>query len=81
MQLVSADTTIFKKKIKIFFAHEKLKKPSSKVAHNSQLYFFSSTGLAALKTHFWQKKEFKGLTVSPFYILLGANAFSVKIDR
>ena len=35
MQLFSADTTIFLKNVSDFFAHEKLKKPSSKVSHNS----------------------------------------------
>ena len=37
MQLFSADTTIFKKKI----APKNMKKPTSKVAHNWPQFFFS----------------------------------------
>ena len=40
MQLFSADTTIFSKKFKIFFAREKKKKLSSKVGHNNSLLDF-----------------------------------------
>ena len=39
MQLFSADATMFSKKI--FFAHKKLKKPPSKVAHNRPKPFIS----------------------------------------
>ena len=35
MKLFSADATMFLKKIQIFFDHQKLKKPPSKVAQNS----------------------------------------------
>ena len=41
MQLFSADATMFKKKINIFFAPENMKKPPSKVAHNRPRTFFS----------------------------------------
>ena len=44
MQLFSADAAIFSKKIK--FAHENMKKRTSKVAHNQPQFFFS-TGPAA----------------------------------
>ena len=37
---------IFKKKLNLFFAHESIKKPASKVAHNRPQTFFSSTGPA-----------------------------------
>ena len=47
MQLFSADATIFSKKIKIFFAHKKLKKKPSKVAQkNSNPLFFLTTPLS-----------------------------------
>ena len=37
MQLVSADDIIFSKKKKLFFAHENMKKPASKVADPAQI--------------------------------------------
>ena len=40
MQLFSADATIVPKKIKFIFAHENMKKPPSKVAHNRPQFFF-----------------------------------------
>ena len=43
MQLFSADATMFKKKINIFFAPENMKKTPSKVAHNRPRPFFFST--------------------------------------
>ena len=46
MQLFSSDATMFSKK-NFFFAHKKLKKPPSKVAHNRPQTFFSCTGPAA----------------------------------
>ena len=54
----------------IIFDHENMKKPHSKVAHNSQPSFFFITGLAAQKAHFRQKYEFYRLSVSPLYNLL-----------
>ena len=39
MQLFSADTTIFKENLKLFFAPENMKKPTSKVAHNRPNFF------------------------------------------
>ena len=41
MQLLSAETTIFQKKSKCFFAPDNMKKPPSKVAHNHPKFFFS----------------------------------------
>ena len=41
MQLFSADPTMFSKKIKLFFAHENMKKLRSKAAHNRPQTFFS----------------------------------------
>jgi hypothetical protein len=41
MQLVSADANnILKKNLTFFFAHENMKKPPSKVAHNWSRFFF-----------------------------------------
>ena len=41
MQLFSADTSVFKKKIKKIFDPENMKKPPSKVAHNRPQIGFS----------------------------------------
>ena len=41
MQLFSADATIFKKNINIFFAPENKKKTPATVAHNRLNFFFS----------------------------------------
>ena len=46
--------------IKIFFAHKKLKNPSTKIAHNSKLIFFSSTGPAAWKVISGRYRNLKG---------------------
>jgi hypothetical protein len=44
MQLFSADAAIFFDKISKMFAHEKMKKLLSKVAHNQPKFFFQYCG-------------------------------------
>ena len=46
MQLFSANATMFLKKNHIFFAHENMKNPASKVAHNWPKFFFSVLPMA-----------------------------------
>ena len=41
MRLFISDTTILFKNLIYFFAHENMKKPSTKVAHNRPQFFFS----------------------------------------
>ena len=67
MQLFSVDATASFKKNKILFAQEKLEKPRS--INNSFLDFFLVYWHCCLKRTIFGRKEFKGLTISPLYIL------------
>ena len=41
MQLFSTDATIFKKEFELFFTHENIERPSSKLAYFTDQLFFS----------------------------------------
>jgi hypothetical protein len=75
MQVFSADATIFKKKIELFFAPENIKKKTSKVAHNWPPIFFQYCQPAQnqLKSHFLFHKN---VSLRDFYIMTLATAIA-----